>query len=167
MRRSKWRHSFHIWVRYPFKIALMHIPLCWLADRAYSDHIVVFPLSFTFSSHTIPLTQSQPLRKSDAMLASHITQLFIQLETKTVRHNEHRIRQKKTNHTHDLLPHHTHLQHTYKALRVTLTLCRSSSSFSQVTRPVQTQEPPRVLCYASSHSFTLSLSDCWLIIQGF
>lgn len=90
----------------------------WLTElTAYSDSIVVFPLSFTFSSSVTQfLTQSQPLRKSDATLASHITLLFIQLETVTVGHNEQRARQKKTNHTHNLSLHHTHLQHTQSSV---------------------------------------------------
>ncbi len=65
VRVSKWWQNFRIWVKYPFKTVLMCVTcknislfVDWLTElTAYSDSIVVFPLSFTFSSSvTIPHT---------------------------------------------------------------------------------------------------------------
>lgn len=125
----------------------------WLTElTAYSDRIVVFPLSFTFSSLVTQfLTLSQPLRKSSAMLASH-TQLFIQLEIVTVGHNEQCVRQKKTNHTYDLSLHHTHFQRTQSSV------CNFNPLPDQVFSGYAAHTNTTLKCMASKSALLCQLS---------
>ncbi len=129
----------------------------WLTElTAYSDSIVVFPLSFTFSSS---VTQFLTVTATEEIWCNagftHYTIVHSAGDSDSgAQRATRKTKKRPTTHT---IFHYT----THKAQCVTLNLCRSRSSvFSGYAAHTNTTLK-WMLCSASSHSFTLSLTAGW------